>query len=465
MIRSFIGIERWRSLKKRGTYSNDLVFLGSSKSIGVLIGMALTPILTRIYSPEQYGEFAFFNAILQPLSLLATLHFPMAFVLPEKDEDFRKLFRGSFSISVFTATSLFILGVFLWSFDLSDRLGITFPSYWWLLLGPGVFLFAFTSLLTNWNIRLKTFRKAAPIGLISRVSIKGSSILFGYSFGAFSWGLLLGEFIGKILQSTLLVIRIFRKELVRVLSSGFRKNDLYFSFRKFWNYPRYILPGSLLNQFSGHLVVYSFMFAFSPEVIGSYTLAVGMLNVPVGVLTGTVEPILTKRIRELHYEGETERIRALGREYFSKVFWIGIIPVICLYLFGEPLFALLFGNEWILAGAYGAVIGWFVLYRTMSAPLKVIYRVFGREYMVLTLSRWVILARLLGLSIGIYLQEPFIAIVFVALFDIVVYLYHSWSALKIVDADSRFFIGKYAMYGVISFSFAHLTHQFLFAFN
>lgn len=448
-----IGSNRWRSLRTRGSFTNDLAWIGSSKFLGVLTGLLLTPILTRVYPPDFYGQFAFFNALLKNLALIATFRFPLAFVLPDKEDDFRKLFRGSFISVSLLSILLSLLGLIVYFFlDLQSIEGKV-PFYWVLLLGPGVFLFSLPSLLTNWNIRLKEFRRAAPIGFVSKVSTKGASILLGYGFHSFPGGLLFGEFIGKALHSVLLVFGIFKQRFIDVFK-GIRWGDLRFSFSKYRNYPLYVLPGNFLNQFAAQVPVFAFLIFFDPAIVGAYSLAIGMLNIPFSLVTGSINPVMTKRIKDSQQTERWEDINALAREYFTKVFWSGLLPVVGLYLGGEFIFSFVFGEEWTLSGAFVAMMGWFVLYRSMSSPLSVIYRVLGKERMILIVNAALFFSRIFGVSIGVYYGDPLLAVFCFTVLNVFIYLFHAWMLFRLLGYNVIGLVGGYLLLGASAFVIA-----------
>ena len=52
-----------------------------------LIPLILLPILTRYFSPEEFGFLAIFMAITQLIAIASTFRLEMAVVLPKKDTD------------------------------------------------------------------------------------------------------------------------------------------------------------------------------------------------------------------------------------------------------------------------------------------------------------------------------------------------------------------------------------------
>ena len=56
-------------------------------TIAQAIPIAISPILTRIYTPEDFGVFALYMAIAAIISVVSTGRYEMAIMLPKRNED------------------------------------------------------------------------------------------------------------------------------------------------------------------------------------------------------------------------------------------------------------------------------------------------------------------------------------------------------------------------------------------
>src|SRR5690625_3902769 len=59
------------------------------------ITMAFSPIITRLYGPEAYGLLGTFSAVLSIAMPIAALTYPIAIVLPKRDDDARGIAKLS----------------------------------------------------------------------------------------------------------------------------------------------------------------------------------------------------------------------------------------------------------------------------------------------------------------------------------------------------------------------------------
>lgn len=74
-------------LKPKSEFSRNVLTLMTGTTISQALPIAVAPILTRIYSPEDFGLFAFYFAIVSILAVLATGRYELAIALPKKRDD------------------------------------------------------------------------------------------------------------------------------------------------------------------------------------------------------------------------------------------------------------------------------------------------------------------------------------------------------------------------------------------
>lgn len=59
-------------LLPHGRYARDVVTLMTGTSLAQAIPIAISPILTHLYSPEEFGRFAIYMAVAMIASVLVT---------------------------------------------------------------------------------------------------------------------------------------------------------------------------------------------------------------------------------------------------------------------------------------------------------------------------------------------------------------------------------------------------------
>ena len=85
-------------LKPKSDFSRNVLTLMTGTTIAQAIPIAISPILTRIYTPEDFGVFALYMSIVSIISVVATGGYEMALMLPQDDEDVKSLVKLIFDL-------------------------------------------------------------------------------------------------------------------------------------------------------------------------------------------------------------------------------------------------------------------------------------------------------------------------------------------------------------------------------
>ena len=74
-------------LKAKNEFTRNVLTLMMGTTIAQAIPIAISPILTRIYSPKDFGLFALFMSITSFISVSATARYELAILLPKSEEE------------------------------------------------------------------------------------------------------------------------------------------------------------------------------------------------------------------------------------------------------------------------------------------------------------------------------------------------------------------------------------------
>src|SRR5690606_29226339 len=101
-----------------------------ARGVGVLVSgtagaqlllIVAAPLLSRLYTPSEFGLLAVFTALLSVSTVLASGRYELAIPLPEKDKDAKHLLALSL-ICVTISTLAVLMGTVLWSTALAELL-------------------------------------------------------------------------------------------------------------------------------------------------------------------------------------------------------------------------------------------------------------------------------------------------------------------------------------------------------
>ena len=140
------------SLNLKSDFNKNVLTLMTGTTISQAIPIAISPILTRIYSPEDFGLLAIFLALSTIFGSIANGRYELAIMLPKKDEDAINVFAlGLIICSIFSL--ILVVIILLFNNHFIKILGNE-DFYLWLHFVPlSVFLFGIWNLLNYFNNR------------------------------------------------------------------------------------------------------------------------------------------------------------------------------------------------------------------------------------------------------------------------------------------------------------------------
>ena len=134
----------------KSEFNRNVLTLMTGTTIAQAIPIAITPILTRIYTPEDFGVFALFMAIASIFGTIVNGRYELAIMLPRKNEDAINIFALGFIIAFVISLILLIL-VLVFNNYFVNLLGNKEIGVWLFFMPITVFLVGLWKLLNCFN--------------------------------------------------------------------------------------------------------------------------------------------------------------------------------------------------------------------------------------------------------------------------------------------------------------------------
>lgn len=393
-------------------FVRNVIVVATGTAMAQIVYMALSPIITRLYGPEAYGLMGAFMAIVIIIGPVSALTYPIAIVLPKKQEDAFSLMRLSFLISLIATIFLLILLLLFYSqiinlFNLDDL-----SRFLYLL--PFVVLFSGAlQIAEGWLIRTKQFKVTAKVAVVHALILQGGMVLIGL-FYANAAVLIVLSAIAIGLRAVMMIW--FSKESVSLIYS-FKwedKMELKKLAVRYKDFPIYRAPEVFIDAISLGLPVIMLASLFGPAAAGFYSIGYTVLSIPSQLIGKSVGDVFYPRISDAANNGEnmTDLIK-------KATFYLGIAgvwPYIIVIAFGPALFSFVFGAEWIVAGEYARWIALWSFFKFLNKPSVTALPALSAQAFSLYSTIILLLARIAALAIGYYVFESDLAAI--ALFSI-----------------------------------------------
>lgn len=333
-------------LNKNSFIKNALLLVGGT-SLGQLIVFLSSPILTRIYSPEDMGILGTFTALFTICVVFASLRFEMAIPLPKKDTEAAKIVMLCVYILLVVTFILTIVIIFAGNHLLDIFNMSSLKPFIWLLplsvVGVGLY-----QIFEWWAVRKKTY------SILSKTKVTQSSfmVITQIIMGIFNYkpiGLLIGSIIGYMGGSNKLAIP-FMKEYFNQIKK-IKYQDYLVTLKKYARFSGFSLGSGILNNTSQQLPVILLGSFYGIGVAGFFSLTIKVIGMPTLLISRSVGKVYLGEISAMK-NSQNKNLRKLFVNTTIKLGLLGIVPFILLGLIAPAIFGLLFGTEWSTAGYY-----------------------------------------------------------------------------------------------------------------
>lgn len=362
---------RLRALAGHGFIRSVAVLIGGT-ALAQALSVLVLPLLTRLYTPDDFSVLAVFMSILGILSVIACMRLEVAIPLPERDEDAANLLALSLAfaaiLSLITALTIALFEDHVIALIKQPKLR---PYLWMVPLG--MWAGGTYTGVQYWATRKQNFSRLARTRIVQSVGGAVTQTGLGWA-GHAPFGLLLGQLINNGAGLIDLGRDAWRTD--RQALRAVRLSRMYRALSEHRRFPTYSVLDGLTNAIGiqGPIIIIAAA-AVGPEA-GYVSLATRVMAIPMGLVGGAVAQVyLSRAPAEL-------RAGTLGPftiEILGGLIRAGVGPLLFAGLVARPVFALIFGSEWERAGELVAwMTPWFLL-QFLASPVSVVMYVTERQ--------------------------------------------------------------------------------------
>ena len=323
-----------------------VLLLASSTAFAQAINVLATPIKTRLYSPEDYGNVAVFHACAYILGLSAALRFPNALPLVSDDRDALDTLSLCFTSLLFVTLAVSVILAVLGG-NLAVIAGFPGLVAWVWLFPVAVAANGAYEILFYWALRQKHY------GGIARTRL--SQVLAG-NVAILSLGWLyrgpLGLFVGMIMSHSagISVLAHNPASVVRQTSYRPRAQRMIAAATRFRQFPTFALPSYLLNALGTTFTPVAVAAFYDTRVAGCFSMALGLMLMPVGLVGTAVGQVFLAEA-----SGEDRRGNTGVRDFVARAFWRLLPFSVLLIVAGSlapKLIPIILGAQWAQTGDF-----------------------------------------------------------------------------------------------------------------
>jgi O-antigen/teichoic acid export membrane protein len=336
-LRSLVGRARASS------FARGAAWVVAGNGAGHLMLLAASPVLTRLYAPDEFGAFGAFMAVMTILVAVAALRYDVAIPVAPTEAGAVRLAVLALTLVATTAVAAAVGAVVLgWA----PAGGSGPPGGYGLWLGLGVAGVGGYGVLASWSARGKQYRVLS----LSRITRSFGQVAVQLGLGAVGFGgagLLVGHVVGGFAG----MARMVRTLLAGIAAARIAPSELRATARTYRRYPFFSTPSAFLAAVGNQAPLLVMLAAFGPEVGGLFAFAQRIVAAPVTVIGVAVGQVFVGEFGAL-VRRRSPAASGLYLKTIVRLFSLGVVPGVLLAIVAPGLFGVVFGAAWTDAGVF-----------------------------------------------------------------------------------------------------------------
>ncbi len=331
-------------LAPSGSFQSNVLTLLSGTVLAQALPVLVSPLLTRLYDPADFGIFALYSSISALMAVVATGRYELAVMLPKEHEDAASICVLSVCLAVCVGgLTLAVMAGFGTELAQLFRSNEIWP---WLFLVPlSVVMSGFNQTVVYWCNRRGKYHFLAQGGVLQAVTVAAISLMAGYVNGGAA-GLIVASVTGMFVYGVFLGYVEFPWNAVRLgMTASGRLRHLALEYR---DMPLFSTMEAFVGMAALQLPLFFMTAYYSVSTAGQYSLAYKVVLLPTGMIGSAIGQVFYQRFTSSLMTSEDSS--KLLKKTWLTLSAIALVPSLTLFFFAPKLFSLFFGASWQEAG-------------------------------------------------------------------------------------------------------------------
>jgi lipopolysaccharide exporter len=390
---------------RKSTFVKNVLVVMTGTAIAQALGFALSPVISRLFSPTDFGVFGSFGAVAGVIGAATTLQYSQAIILPKNNADAINLL-GLSSLCTVVLTLLCLAACLIAPSALNDLMKTA--GIWALgLLVCGTLVSGLSQSFHAWCVRSKAFKQTSVSQVVRSVSSNGMQLGCG-SVGIGAIGLVSSSVIADILATMNLGRVVWRDWRVHGHELGW--SHLRRLAAEYRDFPVYSATTNIINSLSLGLPMLLLTHFYGLAVAGAYAFAMRIVSAPMGFVLTALRQVLLQKAAEVHNEGKD--LLSLYVKITISLFAVALLPSLILMIWAPQFFAWIFGTQWMLAGEFSSSLMIWLLFMFSNVPASLFGRIIRLQRQMFLYDVAMLLLRTASLYLGGRYFSPSTTILF-----------------------------------------------------
>ena len=387
-------------------YLKNISVLSFGSLTSASLNMILVPILAVLYGPQSFGIYGLFSGLVAVLSSLVGLKYDAAIVPQKSDQSAHEVVQLSLSLIMIFLVIAAVCMLFIPDIPFSVGKQIFSVKLLSLALFTACFLTCNNIMLALLN-RSSSYRTISTLRIVQVVIVGMSSyflaswgdlgLVYGYIFGL---GAITVYCLGFVKWSH----KITRSELVQVAQRNIK-------------YPKFLVPTSFMDNISMHSPVLIITLLYDIELAGQFAFVWRLCVIPLTLIGAAVGAVFLREFSRSW--AEKKDVLMLLKRTWGVLFFIGIVPICVIGVFGDELLVYFMGSAWSGSGQMLTIVAPLMLAMLIHSPTSGAFLVFGIQQYSLYFGFLVLITRPASILVGSFYGDFMLGMVLFVASEIV----------------------------------------------
>lgn len=359
-----------RLLKKIG--SSDFIKNSLTLSGGVALAQVLPflfyPVLGRIFTAEEFGLLAVLTSITSVLAVVGSGKYESGILVAGDKNEAANLALFAVVMGLATMAVSWVLMQFVLIRPLTAWLDEPQLGHWIFVCPLAAFFIIVFNVYNEWCVRESYFKALSVNKIVNSAAITLSKTLLGF-VKICSQGLVVGDLVGRAISAVGCVVRALYHD-----GNTFRQTrwaEMRRCAVKFKEFPKYTMPGQLLNTIGQAIPILLITAFFSKDEVGQFSMAMTIFAIPINVISTALRDVYRQRANE-EYRQRGECLASFDR-LLKLLLLLGGAGLLLFVWFLPWLTQLFLGAQWLPAGQYAQILAPAMVLSLVAGPLSGIF--------------------------------------------------------------------------------------------
>lgn len=346
---------------KGNKFFKSTATLASGNILAQAISVFTVPIISRLYSPQTFGEYGVVVSAAAIVMAFSTLGLSAAIMVPDDELQTKVVFFTASITQVVIAALVFLIMLLL--MPVYRFFNTTIPYL------QACFLMFIYMIVTTFAQLLQVYlNKKELYRVLFWNTIIGSSatLVINIPMGIMGFGVIgffAASVVSSVVASILMIIKV--KPFLRTI----RFRDIIGVYKKYKDFLLFQCPANTLTTISTQLPKQMFSNMFGNSALGDYEMTQNLMGHPSRLIAAPIATVYFKTASQSYKEGKN--IADFTFSLIKKIMLIAFIPLLIIIIFGKPLFGFILGQSWQSVGDTAGVLG--SLYLLLFCNVCVLY--------------------------------------------------------------------------------------------